>query len=183
MEFIKDFDDDDNSEELQDYIRRHLLALEDWGVGEEIQIPDWSPSYSPGPLPPTPELLPRMVSTPLLHAVPSPHLPTLSISPIPSSPPPPVPMSYESWLLCDDVETVLYAPLAHPDVRIPMPSTMTYEEWLKYEDEEWLLMEEKCSEDEEWTAAEDEEWATAEESMIHDVALIQASEALSSCIA
>ena len=47
-----------SNEELIQDIQRYLAALEDWGVAEEIEISSWSPSYSPGPAPPTPELLP-----------------------------------------------------------------------------------------------------------------------------
>ena len=90
----------DNEEHLR-MIVRHLEALEEgYDFDPQDNLPDWSPSYSPGPSPTTPELLPRPPSPWLggeLQSLPS--LIALPMSPIPA---PPALMTYEEWLACFD---------------------------------------------------------------------------------
>ena len=103
-----------SNEELIQDIQRHLAALEDWGVAEEIEISGWPPSYSPGPAPPTPELLP---------APPAESLEDETLLPEPASQTPSSsPLKFEAWFLGLESPNNATSTFAHPS---PSPTPLS----------------------------------------------------------
>ena len=103
-----------SNEKLIQDIQRHLVALEDWGVAEEIEISGWSPSYSPGLAPPTPKLLPAPPAECL-------DVETLLLEPA-SQTPSSSPLKFDAWLMGLESPNNATSTFAHPS---PPPTPLS----------------------------------------------------------